>query len=152
MDIGLQKTGYISARDVAIVMQAVVEGQRVVMVLLDSVGKYSRLAMHSASATGFATKRLGSGESSATPSRLQTSPRQPSRSIFSAFRAAWSGRCRVSQAPRSAPQSPEGVLDPVVLHPLGGRRYRKPATNRADHRDTGRDATDPNSSSSLSRA
>jgi len=42
-DIGLQKTGYISAAGRCLVMQAVVEGQRVVMVLLDSVGKYSRL-------------------------------------------------------------------------------------------------------------
>ncbi len=43
-EIGLQKTGYISAAGRCLVMQAVVEGQRVVMVLLDSVGKYSRLA------------------------------------------------------------------------------------------------------------
>jgi D-alanyl-D-alanine endopeptidase (penicillin-binding protein 7) len=42
-EIGLQKTGYISAAGRCLVMQAVVEGQRVVMVLLDSVGKYSRL-------------------------------------------------------------------------------------------------------------
>jgi D-alanyl-D-alanine endopeptidase (penicillin-binding protein 7) len=42
-DIGLQKTGYISAAGRCLVMQAVIEGQRVVMVLLDSVGKYSRL-------------------------------------------------------------------------------------------------------------
>jgi D-alanyl-D-alanine endopeptidase (penicillin-binding protein 7) len=43
-DIGLQKTGYISAAGRCLVMQAVIEGKRVVMVLLDSVGKYSRLA------------------------------------------------------------------------------------------------------------
>jgi D-alanyl-D-alanine endopeptidase (penicillin-binding protein 7) len=42
-DIGLQKTGYISAAGRCLVMQAVIEGKRVVMVLLDSVGKYSRL-------------------------------------------------------------------------------------------------------------
>ncbi len=41
--IGLQKTGYISAAGRCLVMQAVIEGRRVVMVLLDSVGKYSRL-------------------------------------------------------------------------------------------------------------
>lgn len=41
--IGLQKTGYISAAGRCLVMQAVIEGQRVVMVLLDSVGKYSRI-------------------------------------------------------------------------------------------------------------
>jgi D-alanyl-D-alanine endopeptidase (penicillin-binding protein 7) len=43
-DIGLQKTGYIAAAGRCLVMQAVIEGRRVVMVLLDSVGKYSRLA------------------------------------------------------------------------------------------------------------
>lgn len=42
-DIGLQKTGFISAAGRCLVMSAVVEGQRVVMVLLDSVGKYSRI-------------------------------------------------------------------------------------------------------------
>lgn len=41
--IGLQKTGYISAAGRCLVMQAVIEGKRVVMVFLDSVGKYSRL-------------------------------------------------------------------------------------------------------------
>jgi D-alanyl-D-alanine endopeptidase (penicillin-binding protein 7) len=42
-DIGVQKTGFISAAGRCLVMQSVIEGQRVVMVLLDSVGKYSRL-------------------------------------------------------------------------------------------------------------
>ena len=42
-DIGLQKTGYISAAGRCLVMQAVIEGKRVVIVFLDSVGKYSRL-------------------------------------------------------------------------------------------------------------
>lgn len=41
--IGLQKTGYISAAGRCLVMQVVVEGRRVVMVLLDSVGRHSRL-------------------------------------------------------------------------------------------------------------
>jgi serine-type D-Ala-D-Ala endopeptidase (penicillin-binding protein 7) len=43
-EIGLQKTGYISAAGRCLVMQAVIEGKRIVMVLLDSVGKYSRIA------------------------------------------------------------------------------------------------------------
>jgi D-alanyl-D-alanine endopeptidase (penicillin-binding protein 7) len=42
-DIGLQKTGYISAAGRCLVMQAVIEDQRVVVVLLDSTGKYSRI-------------------------------------------------------------------------------------------------------------
>jgi len=65
-DIGLQKTGYISAAGRCLVMQAVVEGQRVVMVLLDSVGKYSRIGDAQRIRDWLATKRLGSGESSAT--------------------------------------------------------------------------------------
>jgi D-alanyl-D-alanine endopeptidase (penicillin-binding protein 7) len=42
-EIGLQKTGYISAAGRCLVMQAVIEGERIVMVLLDSVGRYSRI-------------------------------------------------------------------------------------------------------------
>jgi D-alanyl-D-alanine endopeptidase (penicillin-binding protein 7) len=42
-DIGLQKTGYISAAGRCLVMQAGIAGRRVVMVLLDSVGRLSRL-------------------------------------------------------------------------------------------------------------
>ena len=44
MDIGLQKTGYISAAGRCLVMQAKVHGRDVVMVFLDSVGKLSRFA------------------------------------------------------------------------------------------------------------
>ena len=65
-DIGLQKTGYISAAGRCLVMQAVVEGQRVVMVLLDSVGKYSRIGDAQRIRDWLATKRLGSGENSST--------------------------------------------------------------------------------------
>lgn len=42
-DIGLQKTGYISEAGRCLVMEAIIEGRHLVMVLLDSVGKYSRL-------------------------------------------------------------------------------------------------------------
>jgi D-alanyl-D-alanine endopeptidase (penicillin-binding protein 7) len=42
--IGLQKTGYINAAGRCLVMQAEIEGRRVVMVLLDSIGRYSRFA------------------------------------------------------------------------------------------------------------
>jgi D-alanyl-D-alanine endopeptidase (penicillin-binding protein 7) len=44
MDIGLQKTGYISAAGRCLVMQAKVVGRDVVMVFLDSVGTQSRFA------------------------------------------------------------------------------------------------------------
>jgi len=43
-EIGLQKTGYISEAGRCLVMQAMIEGRAVVMVFLDSKGKYSRFA------------------------------------------------------------------------------------------------------------
>ncbi len=63
-DIGLQKTGYISAAGRCLVMQAVVEGQRVVMVLLDSVGKYSRLGDAQRIRDWLASKSVGGGNAS----------------------------------------------------------------------------------------
>lgn len=42
-DIGLQKTGYIAAAGRCLVMQAHVAGRSLIMVLLDSAGKYSRI-------------------------------------------------------------------------------------------------------------
>jgi serine-type D-Ala-D-Ala endopeptidase (penicillin-binding protein 7) len=41
-EIGLQKTGYISEAGRCLVMQAQLSGRRLIMVLLDSAGKYSR--------------------------------------------------------------------------------------------------------------
>jgi D-alanyl-D-alanine endopeptidase (penicillin-binding protein 7) len=43
-DIGLQKTGYISEAGQCLVMQAKVSGRKLIMVFLDSAGKFSRLA------------------------------------------------------------------------------------------------------------
>jgi len=42
-DIGLQKTGYISEAGRCLVMEATIEGRHLVLVLLDSWGKYSRI-------------------------------------------------------------------------------------------------------------
>jgi D-alanyl-D-alanine endopeptidase (penicillin-binding protein 7) len=42
-DIGLQKTGYISEAGRCLVMQASLAGRKVIMVFLDSAGKYSRI-------------------------------------------------------------------------------------------------------------
>jgi serine-type D-Ala-D-Ala endopeptidase (penicillin-binding protein 7) len=42
-EIGLQKTGYISAAGRCVVMQAQLAGRKLIMVLLDSAGKYSRM-------------------------------------------------------------------------------------------------------------
>lgn len=43
-EISLQKTGYIAEAGRCLVMQAMIEGRAIVMVFLDSKGKYSRLA------------------------------------------------------------------------------------------------------------
>ncbi len=43
-DIGLQKTGYISEAGQCLVMQAKVAGRKLIMVFLDSTGKFSRVA------------------------------------------------------------------------------------------------------------
>lgn len=43
-DIGLQKTGYISEAGRCLVMQAQVAGRKLIMVFLDSAGKFSRIA------------------------------------------------------------------------------------------------------------
>jgi len=43
-DIGLQKTGYISEAGQCLVMQAKVAGRKLIMVFLDSTGKFSRIA------------------------------------------------------------------------------------------------------------
>jgi D-alanyl-D-alanine endopeptidase (penicillin-binding protein 7) len=42
-DIGLQKTGYISEAGRCVVMQAQLAGRQLIMVLLDSAGRYSRI-------------------------------------------------------------------------------------------------------------
>ena len=42
-DIGLQKTGYIAAAGRCLVMQTQLSGRQLIMVLLDSAGKYSRI-------------------------------------------------------------------------------------------------------------
>jgi serine-type D-Ala-D-Ala endopeptidase (penicillin-binding protein 7) len=42
-DIGLQKTGFISAAGRCVVMQAEMAGRQLIMVLLDSAGRYSRI-------------------------------------------------------------------------------------------------------------
>ncbi len=43
-DIGLQKTGYISEAGQCLVMQTKIAGRKLIMVFLDSAGKFSRLA------------------------------------------------------------------------------------------------------------
>jgi D-alanyl-D-alanine endopeptidase (penicillin-binding protein 7) len=42
-EIGLQKTGYISEAGQCLVMQTKIAGRKLIMVFLDSAGKFSRL-------------------------------------------------------------------------------------------------------------
>jgi len=42
-DIGVQKTGYISEAGQCLVMQAKIAGRKLIMVFLDSAGKFSRI-------------------------------------------------------------------------------------------------------------
>jgi D-alanyl-D-alanine endopeptidase (penicillin-binding protein 7) len=43
-DIGVQKTGFINEAGQCLVMQTKLAGRKLIMVLLDSAGKYSRIA------------------------------------------------------------------------------------------------------------
>ena len=65
-DIGLQKTGYISEAGRCLVMQAEVAGRKLIMVFLDSAGKFSRLA--DAERVRSWVERLPSGGSALLPS------------------------------------------------------------------------------------
>ncbi|MGH6623003.1 MAG: serine hydrolase, partial [Burkholderiaceae bacterium] len=76
-EIGLQKTGYISAAGRCLVMQAVVEGQRVVMVLLDSVGKYSRLGDAQRIRDWLAARSFPSGSTALRPAVAPLEPAKP---------------------------------------------------------------------------
>lgn len=68
-DIGLQKTGYISEAGRCLVMQAEIAGRKLIMVFLDSAGKFSRLGdaervrhwVESASALGGGSKVMAKG-------------------------------------------------------------------------------------------
>ncbi len=66
-DIGLQKTGFISAAGRCVVMQAQLAGRSLIMVLLDSAGRYTRI--------GDAERlRKWVGEQSLLPSFLKSDP------------------------------------------------------------------------------
>ena len=68
-DIGLQKTGYISEAGRCLVMQAEIAGRKLIMVFLDSAGKFSRLGdaervrhwVESASSFGGGSKVVAKG-------------------------------------------------------------------------------------------
>ena len=58
--IGLQKTGYISEAGRCVVMQAQLSGRKLVMVLLDSAGKYSRVGDAERIRSWLSTQSIGS--------------------------------------------------------------------------------------------
>jgi D-alanyl-D-alanine endopeptidase (penicillin-binding protein 7) len=62
----VQKTGYIAEAGKCLVMEAVIEGRSVVIVLLDSLGKYTRVAD---------AKRIKTWMESSTGARTQVSLR-----------------------------------------------------------------------------
>lgn len=57
-EIGLQKTGYISEAGRCLVMQAKIEGRPIIMVFLDSKGRFSRLADASRIRNWLSTEKL----------------------------------------------------------------------------------------------
>jgi serine-type D-Ala-D-Ala endopeptidase (penicillin-binding protein 7) len=63
-DIGLQKTGYISAAGHCLIMQAQLAGRNLIMVLLDSAGKYSRIGDAERIRKWLSASASGSSESS----------------------------------------------------------------------------------------
>ena len=93
-EIGVQKTGYISEAGRCLVMQAQLSGRKLIMVLLDSAGKYSRIATPNAFASGSARcrscqrRQLRRSNKSSTSSTSSTSTR-------------WFRQCQ-----RSAPMPP----------------------------------------------
>lgn len=87
-DIGLQKTGYISAAGRCVVMQAQLAGRKLIMVLLDSAGKYSRIGdaerlrhwldqlplLPTAAASALTGKVPAAGPAPVTPAAVQVAP------------------------------------------------------------------------------
>jgi serine-type D-Ala-D-Ala endopeptidase (penicillin-binding protein 7) len=64
--IGLQKTGYITEAGRCVVMQAQLSGRKLVMVLLDSAGKYSRVGDAERIRSWLSTQSVGSAPPAAT--------------------------------------------------------------------------------------
>ena len=75
-DIGLQKTGYISAAGRCVVMQAQLAGRKLILVLLDSAGKYSRMGDAERLRRWLADSGLAVAAGSSAPS-LAAQPLQP---------------------------------------------------------------------------
>ena len=97
-EIGLQKTGYISEAGRCLVMQANLAGRKLIMVLLDSAGKYSR---------------IGDAE------RLRSWLERP-RADRDGLSAAVAQRGGDLRRRRLDP------LDPGFVEPVGRRRHRQP--------------------------
>lgn len=66
-EIGLQKTGYISEAGRCVVMQAQLAGRKLIMVLLDSAGRYSRIG-DAERLRNWITHSLPSAQAAPTPS------------------------------------------------------------------------------------
>jgi D-alanyl-D-alanine endopeptidase (penicillin-binding protein 7) len=73
-DIGLQKTGYISEAGQCLVMQAQLAGRKLILVLLDSAGKYSRIGDAERIRKWLLTSPLPSSQTSATTPATAPAP------------------------------------------------------------------------------
>ena len=114
-DIGLQKTGYITEAGRCLVMQAKMAGRQLIMVFLDSAGKYSRIG-DAERVRRWITEDAGARRR-AQAGRLAASPRASRGRAFSAAKAE---RRRDSGCRR--PQA----FQPGLLEPICRGRDRKP--------------------------
>ena len=119
-DIGLQKTGYISAAGRCVVMQAELAGRKLIMVLLDSAGRYSRigdaerLRKWIAEHTPIESLLPGASPAEAAPAPAATSLRSPEVHTV-AWRAGTEGGRAAAPAP--LPEVAEAAAD-VGLVPV----------------------------------
>ena len=126
-DIGLQKTGYISEAGRCLVMQAKMAGRKLIMVFLDSAGKYSRIGdaervrrwVTESVPHAQARRRAGGGRR-----RSADGPTKPPKLTVpepSALRQRRGARA----PPKSAPQSPAARSSHAFLQTVGRRRDRQ---------------------------
>jgi D-alanyl-D-alanine endopeptidase (penicillin-binding protein 7) len=78
-EIGLQKTGYISEAGRCVVMQAQLAGRKLIMVLLDSAGRYSRIGDAERIRRWLDTRSAAAVHTSALPAVIERSAAMPER-------------------------------------------------------------------------
>ena len=123
-EIGLQKTGYISAAGRCLVMQTQLAGRKLIMVLLDSAGKYSRMSDAERIRKWLATAPFVPSAVAApvAPSRAVASPTSSTFSPFTQFMpsapfvpAAAGLQSPAGNAPVPAQTAEKPLLGPQVM-------------------------------------